>query len=90
MARLRRERGERGMEEKNAARPQRTNSDKAEEIAAAMGLPLHSGPYNDDEKRAILEAAFPIGYWAVSTEDPALSGLPGRWVEIGKVWERVE
>ena len=78
------------MEEKNTARPVGTSSDKTAVAAAAMGLPLHSGPYNDDEKKAILEAAFPIGYWAVSTEDPALSGLPGRWVEIGKVWERVE
>lgn len=78
------------MKEKETARPVGTSSDKAEGVAATMGLPLHSGPYSDDEKKAILETAFPIGYWAVRTEDPALSGLPGRWVEIGKVWERVE
>ena len=80
------------MEEyKNAARPKRTNSDKAEAFAAAMGLPLHSGPYNDEEKEAILKAAFPKGYIVMSDENPAASmGLPGKWMEKTKVWIRTE
>ena len=80
------------MEEyKNAARPKRTNSDKAEVFAAAMGLPLHSGPYNDEEKEAILKAAFPKGYIVMADEDPSASmGLPGKWMEKTKVWIRTE
>ena len=80
------------MEEKeNAARPEGTDSVKAKVIAAAMGLPLHGGPYDDDERKAILEAAFPKGYIVVSEDDPSVSrSLPGRWMEKSKVWIRVE
>ena len=79
------------MKEKETARPVGTSSDKAEGVAAAMGLPLHSGPYSDDEKKAILETAFPKGYVLLNPDDPAVSaGLPGKWNEINRVWVRVE
>lgn len=80
------------MEEyKNAARPQRANSDKAEVIAAAQRLSLSSNRESNGPDAAILESAFPKGYIVMADEDPSASmGLPGKWMEKTKVWIRTE